>query len=106
MASYAEISQVLLLEIDGAKTLLQLIQVGVLAVAEDIRTESGATNNHANRLIWAKQANENSASKAESMFASLLAQNISASQSAILGASDTTIKTNVADAVDIFADGS
>ena len=105
MATLAEITTLFEGGVD-AELLEAKISAQCLKTAEAIRVELDTTPNHANRLIWAKQCFQNHKVKGEEMFPALIAANASAALSAILGASDGTIATNVDAAVDIFADGS
>lgn len=100
MATYTE-----LYEIANNNTLLDKFTAAVAVQAEAIRTENGATTNHANRLIWAKQAFTDPRAMALKMTWPILAQNAGATKAQILAASDATILTAVASAVDVFATG-
>ena len=73
--------------------------------ADTIRTEAGATTNHANRLTWAKLAFQNPEARADEMMWALLAANKASTVAQIQSASDSTLQTAVAAAVDIFATG-
>lgn len=103
MASYTEIKEI----VGGPQgdVLKSKIEVAMAVAAETIRNEDGATNNHANRLIWAKEALNNPGQKAREMLWALLAQNAASDVSTIVGASDAAIQINVDAAVDIFATG-
>lgn len=100
MATYAE-----LLTASENSTLNQKIRVACIIAAEAIRTESGATTNHANRLIWAKAVFANPAAEAQRMLWAVLAQNKDATLAAITGATDAAVQTAVNAAVDVFATG-
>jgi len=100
MATYTE-----LFNIRSNDSLMNKIAVACAIQADVIRTESGATPNHANRLLWAKEALENPVAKAHEMIWSLLAQNQGATVAQITNATDSAILINVAAAVDTFADG-
>jgi len=82
------------------------IEVAVIVAAESIRNEDAGTPNHANRLIWAKEAFTNPLGTATKMFMALLAANKDLTVEQIAGASDVAIQTKVDAAVDVFADGS
>ena len=100
MALYAE-----LFELRGDSTLRNQVAVAMLIAAETIRGEDGATPNHANRLLWAKDVFEGTQA-AGNMLAAVLAANKDAAVPDIRSASDATIQTNVSEAVDLFATGS
>jgi len=89
----------------GSTSLLDKITAAVMKSAETIRTELASVTNHANRMIWAKQAFQNPTGKANEMWVAVLAANAGSTQSAVLGASDSAIQTNVDAAVDVFATG-
>ena len=101
MATLAE-----LYTLGSSNTLLDKIAAAVAIQAEVIRTENGATANHANRLIWAKQAFGGPRDMAQRMLWAILAQNAAATPAQITGAADTAIQSAVAAAVDVFATGS
>ena len=82
----------------------KMVAATVIA-AIDINNELTATPNHANRLIWAKQALSNPRAKAQEMLQAVIAINKSATLAQILTAADTAIQTNVDATVDLFADG-
>lgn len=100
MATYAE----LLLAAENA-TLNNKIKVACFIAAETVRTESGATANHANRLLWAKRVFENPDTEARRMVWAVLAQNSAATLAQITGALDPTVQTAVNAAIDVFATG-
>lgn len=106
MATLLELIAIYDTETSADITLLRKISAAVFLQAEVIRLESAATTNHANRLIWAKQAFQEPTGKAREMYAALLAANETATQTGIRNATDSAIKTAVANAVDIFATGS
>lgn len=100
MATYTD-----LYEIANNNTLLDKFTAAVAIQAEAIRTENGATTNHANRLIWAKQAFSDPRAMAAKMTWPILAQNALATKAQILAATDAAILSAVAAAVDVFATG-
>jgi hypothetical protein len=102
MASYAELYN--LATEDAA--LAQKIAAACAIAATAIWSEDGGTNNHANRLIWARQVFANPVSQSSRMLWVVLGANSSATKAQIAGASDATIQTAVNAAVDLFADGS
>lgn len=100
MATYAELASIV-----GGGTLRDRLTAACVAQAEVIRTENTGTTNHANRVVWAKQAFQNPQAKANEMIWALMAQNASATQAQILAATDAQLLAAVAAAVDIFATG-
>ena len=105
MASYAELFEVFRGGTVAINDLHQKIVAATMLAAESIRTESTATTNHTNRIIWAKFAFENPETAGLQLLPAILAQNSSATQSQILNATDSSIQTAVDAAVDVFADG-
>lgn len=101
MATYAELFD---LQLNSA--LLNRITAAIAVQADVIRTEAGATANHANRLIWAKQAFTAPETKAREMVWGILAGNRTATSAQITGATDATILSAVATLVDVYATGS
>ena len=101
MATYTE-----LFELRSASTLRNRVAVAMIVAAETIRGEAPATDNHANRLVWAKGVFQGSLGQADDMLAAVVAANKDLSVAQIQGASDAAIQTNVDAAVDIFATGS
>lgn len=91
----------------AAEALFDKVIFSILRMAEEIRTEDVVVPNHANRLVWAKEAYADPAAKAEQMWGALLGANsaVGISVAAITGAADTAIDSAVSNAVDIFADG-
>lgn len=100
MATYIE-----LLSAADNGTLLGKVRVACVIAAEAVRTEPGATANHANRLIWAKSVYTNPDSVARQMLMAVLGQNAATPLTAIIGASDATVQAAVNAAVDVFATG-
>lgn len=98
MATYAE-----LLQAAGNSDLLARIRVACIVSAEQIRTEAGATANHAQRMVWAKAVFENPEREALRMLWAVLAQNRSATLSQIINATDAAVQTAVDAAVNVFA---
>lgn len=98
MATYLE-----LLSAQANDVLRQKIMVACFVAAEKIRTEAGATTNHANRLTWAKSVFSNPEKAGESMVWAVLAQNAAVPLGSITGASDALVQTAVDNAVDVFA---
>ena len=100
MAEYKDLFDIL-----NNSTFRNRVAVAVCVAADTIRTEDAATDNHANRIIWAKQAFQNPGSVAGIVIRAVIIANKTAATEAILGASDSAIQTNVDAVVDIFAQG-
>ena len=100
MATYLEIRQLF-----NDSDLYNKIQVASTIAAEAIRVEDAATDNHANRLLWAKSAFESPNAVAKKMIMAVLAGNADLTVAQIQGATDAAIQTKVDAAVDIFAVG-
>lgn len=98
MATYAE-----LLQAEQDPALHNKIRVAVVIAAEIVRTESNATSNHANRLVWAKGAYGDPDLEVKRMKRAVLAQNKTATYAAIVGADDATVQSAVNNAIDVFA---
>ena len=101
MATYLQIAAIATNNI-----LLEQMTVAVAIQADVIRQEAGATANHANRVIWAKQAFSDPKSMAIKMIWAVLAQNQAATDTQIRTATDASILSAVAASVDTFANGS
>ncbi len=82
------------------------IDVAIIVEAEAIRGEDAGTENHANRLAWAKAAFANPRGKSDEMLMALLAANKDATVNAIQDAGDEALQAKVSAAVNVFADGS
>lgn len=100
MATYAE-----LLSASESPVLISKIRVACVIAAEAVRSESDATANNANRLIWAKSVFQNPTTEASRMLWAVLAQNKAATLAQIVGASDAAVQTAVDSAVNVFATG-
>jgi hypothetical protein len=100
MATYAELEQE---SRDG--TLFLKVKVACFIAANTIASEAGATPNHANRLLWAKQVYNNPESEARRMLWAVLAANQAQTLAAIVGATDAQVQTAVNGAIDVFANG-
>lgn len=81
------------------------VRVACVIAADTVCSEQVATTNHVNRMIWAKSVFQNPVAEASRMLWAVLAQNKGATLAAITGATDATIQTAVAAAVDRFATG-
>ena len=101
MAAYEELMQVGSTE----SALRNKVKIAVIVAAEAIRNETPATDNHANRMLWAKDAFSNPEGKAQELLWALLAQNKDTQIGNITGASDATVQTAVDVCIDIFATG-
>ena len=101
MATYEE-----LFDLRRSQKLLDKVTTAIVIAADNIRTEAGGTTNHANRLIWSREAAKFPRQMAEIFMTMVLAANKGASPTAITDAPDGAIQTNVGDVVDYFADGS
>jgi hypothetical protein len=101
MATYTELRALF-----GNDDLRNKVEVAVIIAAEAIRGESVETDNHANRLVWAKAAFSKPQSVSDRVLMSLLAAYSGETVGVITGASDAAIQTAVNNAVNIFADGS
>ena len=77
----------------------------VAVQADAIRQEAGATTNHTNRVKWAKQAFIDPQAMANKMSWAILAANAASTLAQIQAATDASLLSAVAAAVDTFADG-
>lgn len=100
MATYAQ-----LYDIGVNNALLDNVTAAVAVQAEVIRTENGATTNHANRLLWAKDALSDPRAMAGRMVWAVIAQKSSLTPAQIRQLSDADVLAAVAAAVDVFATG-
>ena len=100
MAEYHELR-----ELFGNDALRNKVEVACIVAAETIRGESAVTDNHANRVIWAKKAFNSPGSVRDEMLMALLAAHKDSTVPAITGASDAAVQTKVDAAIDVFADG-
>ena len=101
MATYAE-----LYSLNNKSALRNKVMVACMIAAEAIMAELVSTDNHANRLLWAKAVFANPATEAKRMFWAVLAANAGSDLGAIEGAPDPIVQANVDAHVDLFADGS
>ena len=76
---------------------------GVSSIA--ILYEGGAVNNHANRMIWAKQVLQSPESRHMEMVRAVIAKRAADTMVVILGLSDTDLQNEVNALIDLFADG-
>lgn len=98
MATYTELHS---LRNDSA--LRNRVMVACIVSAEAIMVEDGGTPNNANRRIWAASVFASPIAEANRMYMAVLAANKDLAISAIQGASDAQIQTNVDDHIDLFA---
>ena len=101
MATYLELRSLF-----GNGDLKNRIEVACIIAAEAIRTEAVETDNHANRLIWARQVFVSPRAVSERMLMALLAANEGVAVGSITGASDAVLQARIDATVDMFADGS
>lgn len=78
----------------------------VIAVAEAIRNEDAGTANHANRVKWASRAWSSPSQVANEMRGAIYSRYADIALGTGLTMTDEQARTAVADAVDVFADGS
>lgn len=90
-------------ELYTESNLINKIEASVCISVNTIKNELVATVNHAERLIWAKAAIKDTKAAAEQVLKIILAENAGATKSAILAASDASINTAVAGAVNFFS---
>lgn len=100
MATYQE-----LFDLRRNQELLDKVTVALIVAAETVFAEGGGTVNHANRLIWAREASINPRGMASVFMSAVLAANKAATVPNISGAPDATIQTNVDGVINNFADG-
>ena len=98
MASYSELD-----EAGRNPVLRDKVRAAIAIAADTIRLESTGTANHAERLAWAQTAVTQISSELMKFMPLVLAANKTAALSAIVGASDTAIQSNVDALVDFFA---
>lgn len=101
MATYAELYD---LRTDSA--IKNRVITACIIAAETIMLELDTVENHANRLLWAKDVFANPAAEANRMYMAILAANNTLTVAQIQAATDAGIQTNVDDHVNLFADGS
>ena len=100
MATYDELRVLF-----GHDAIRKRIDVAVIVAAETIHAEDPLTENHANRLKWAKSVFTNPLGVAKQMMMAVLAANKDFTVAQITGADDATIQTKVNAVIDLFADG-
>lgn len=100
MASYQE-----LFDLRRNQELLDKVTVAMIVAAETVFAEDGGMTNHANRVVWAREASINPRGMAGVFMSAVLAANKAATVANIIDAVDSAIQTNVDDVIDNFADG-
>ena len=98
MATYPELR-----ELRKDKDLAGRVEVATQIAADMVKSEDDQTANHANRLVWARDALSNPERVGGRMFDLILVQNKSATVTAIEQSTDAVLQTAVDDAVDFFA---
>ena len=101
MATYTELRNLF-----NNSELKNRVSVACIVAAETIRGEDIGTTNHANRLLWAKNAFNNPNGVSTEMLMALLATNKDAAVATIEAATDAVLQTLVDATVNLFADGS
>jgi len=81
------------------------IEVEVVQAALDIIAEDVGTANHANRLIWAKQALGAPTQAMKNILPAVIVQNRSLTVGQVQGASAAAILSAVNTVINVFADG-
>lgn len=102
MATYVEKYGVLIKGVRG-HVLWQQAYAAVLKAASDIRTESGSTDNHANRLIWGLATEQDPESAVNEMKVRIMENATIAADPE--GASDNDVQFVVNSLVDYYATG-
>jgi hypothetical protein len=100
MATYAELNS-----LQNNDTIIEKVRVACVIAAEVIRGESGETDNHANRRLWAAAVFANPRGEGTRMLWAVIAANRDNTLEQIAGASDAQVQTAVDAAVDLFATG-
>jgi hypothetical protein len=100
MAIYSE-----LYDIQNNDKLLHQTQIAIVVAAEAIRTDAAPPTNHAQRLVWAKEAFQDPKSKVSAMLWAMIAANNAADLVDITGATDATVQAAVNNAVNVLATG-
>ena len=98
MATYTE-----LVTASNNSALVTRIQVACAVAADKIRLEADTTPNHANRVLWARNAFADPGAASKGILWSVLAQNRSATLAQIVAADDAAVQTAVDAAVDAVA---
>jgi hypothetical protein len=86
-------------------TLAEKVESAILIIAEEVRVESDATANHANRVKLAKAIFNDSTGWRDNFLRAMLAANSAETLTNIQNASDAAILTATRNAWNVFADG-
>lgn len=100
MASYEE-----LFDLARETALRDKVVVALSVAAETIYAEDPATDNHANRVIWAREAIQKPFGMLDVFLPLVLADNKALDAVSILNASDAAIQASVDANIDNVADG-
>lgn len=92
-------------EIRNDTSFLNRITAAVAEQADVVRLESDQVANHANRLVWAKQAFTNPEAVAKTMLWGIISANRAFTAAQITGAADSALVGAVADLVNVYATG-
>jgi hypothetical protein len=87
----------------GADVLRQQIKMAISVSAMTITNEAAGTTNHANRLLWAKNALGNPDAEVNRVVWHVLASNAASTIAQINAATDAQVQTAVDLAVTLFA---
>ena len=87
----------------GRTDFLYQVAGGCLMAAKDIIEEDPGTTNHANRVIWAEEAQENPKAKAREMLTKVIENATMAAD--VEGAVDNDVQFVVNSLIDTFATG-
>lgn len=98
MASYTELST-----LQNDRDLMRKIAVAIAIAADTVRQEGVGTDNHANRLVWAKNVLANPPGDSQKVLWGMIAANKDLSIADIEAATDTKIQTNVDNLIDLLA---
>ena len=85
------------------EALFRKVRIAVLVAADTIRSESAATTNHANRLLWARRVMDSHDVEARKMLGMAVVQSRTNTLTQITSASDAAVQTAVNNAVDVLA---
>jgi len=100
MATYTE-----LYELGSNSALRNRITGACLVAAQAVMAEATATANHANRLLWARDAFADPNGMGQKMLMAALAQNAALTVAQITAASDAALLSAVQAAINVFATG-
>lgn len=103
MATYEQLYTVLAASVES-QPLWRRAYVAILKAATDIRGEDAGTSNHANRLIWAAEAEQDTADKVREMKERIMEN--ATIQADPNGATDNDVAFVVNSLIDTFATGS